>query len=748
MIRNALLLVAPAALAVLSAVAEEPPFSIEEALSFPHPTGLVAAPSGDRAAWVSQQEGVRNVWVAEGPGWQARSLTEYAEDDGQAISDLAFTPDGSRILFVRGGRPNSQGELPNPASNPDGVERTLLIVPFDGTAPPRALAETGVFEVFPDGERVVFIKDEQIWITALAGPPSADESAEKAPAEPEDAAEETPQAVAEGTDERPSGKQSGEQSGAGEKEEAAARQLFEVRRGVAAFSVAPDGTRIAFVSERGDHAFVGVYDIERKTMTWLDPSVDRDGAPTWSPDSKAVAFLRRPNEKQVLPFMPRREGLPWSIRVGDPETGNTREIFRADQGPGSAFGAGYWFVGDRLWWGAEDRIVFPWEKTGWLHLWSVSSDGGAPVDLTPGEGEVQHAELSPDGRAMLYASNHGDPDVRHLWQAPVVGGEPERLTRGDGIEWAPRRTAASGTLVYLAAGARRPARPEAMVDGARRAFGPSVPERFPASEFVVPETVTFPAADGMTIHGQLFAPPSRCQEGPHPGLLFFHGGSRRQMMPGFHPSGYYSNAYAFNQTMAARCFVVVSVNYRSGVGYGMEFREALDYGARGASEYRDVVGAGLYLAGRADVDRARIGLWGGSYGGYLTALGLARASEMFAAGVDLHGVHDWNVVIDNFVPAYDPGTREAFARLAYESSPMAYISSWKSPVLLIHGDDDRNVPFSESVDLAEALRRQGTPVEALVFPDEVHGFLLHRNWLSAYRAAATFLARELGADEQ
>ena len=156
-----------------------------------------------------------------------------------------------------------------------------------------------------------------------------------------------------------------------------------------------------------------------------------------------------------------------------------------------------------------------------------------------------------------------------------------------------------------------------------------------------------------------------------------------------------------------------------------------------------MIGGGLYLASRADVDENRIGLWGGSYGGFLTAMGLARAPELFTAGVDLHGVHDWNVVIGNFESNYDPQAREEFARLAAASSPMSDLSSWRAPVLLIHGDDDRNVPFSESVSLTEALRRQGTPVELLVFPDEVHGFLLHRNWVAAYEASAAVLEREL-----
>ena len=269
-----------------------------------------------------------------------------------------------------------------------------------------------------------------------------------------------------------------------------------------------------------------------------------------------------------------------------------------------------------------------------------------------------------------------------------------------------------------------------------------MPDAFPFESLVEPEQVTFRSEDGMLIHGQLFRPTAA--EGRRPAAIFFHGGSRRQMLLGWHYLRYYHNTYALNQYLASRGYVVLSVNYRSGTGYGLEFREALNYGARGASEYRDVIAAGRYLAERDDVDPSRVALWGGSYGGYLTALGLARNSDMFAAGVDIHGVHDWNVVIRNFVPSYQPERREAFARLAFESSPMAWIDGWRSPVLLIHGDDDRNVPFSESVDLIESLRSRGVEVEQVVFPDEVHGFLLHRNWLEAFERAAAFLDAHLG----
>jgi len=127
----------------------------------------------------------------------------------------------------------------------------------------------------------------------------------------------------------------------------------------------------------------------------------------------------------------------------------------------------------------------------------------------------------------------------------------------------------------------------------------------------------------------------------------------------------------------------------------------------------------------------------------LTALALARSSDLYAAGVDLHGVHDWNEELKNWSPTYDPAAHSDAARLAWESSPLASVKNWRSPVLLIHGDDDRNVPFSQSVDLADALRKQGVQFEELIFPDEIHDFLLYRDWVAAYTAAANFLDKHL-----
>ncbi len=234
-------------------------------------------------------------------------------------------------------------------------------------------------------------------------------------------------------------------------------------------------------------------------------------------------------------------------------------------------------------------------------------------------------------------------------------------------------------------------------------------------------------------------PPAPAPTNRIPAVIFFHGGSRRQMLLGWHYMDYYNNSYAMNQYLASLGYIVLSVNYRSGIGYGLDFREALNYGATGASEFNDVLGAGLYLRGRPDVDPKRIGLWGGSYGGYLTALGLARASDLFAAGVDFHGVHDWSAELASDGRTLDPAT----SRLAFESSPLASVSTWRSPVLLIHGDDDRNVPFHQTVALVEALRKQGVEFQELIFPDEIHGFLTEKRWIQAYHAAAEFLGAHL-----
>lgn len=668
-------------------------FTLEQVLSAPFPTSLVAAPTGARIAWVLNAEGVRNIWVAEGPQFEARQLTAYTEDDGRDLSDLSFTPDGHAVVFVRGGDANRQGEFPNPTSEPSGATQDIWIVPF-ATGGALRLAEGHSPLASPSGDGIAFLKRGEVWAVTR-----------------EDSTQ--------------------------------ARKLFEMRGSAGQLRFSPDGGLLAFVSSRSDHSFVGVYDLAQQRLRYLDPAVDRDGDPVWSPDGRRIAFLRLPHERDRLPFFPRRRAEPWSIRVVDLNSGEARTVFRAERGQGSAFRGVA--AANQLLWTEGDWLVFPWELTGWTNLYAVPAGGGRGRPVTPGDFEVEHVVLSPDRRTIVYSSNEGDIDRRHLSRVSVRSWEAEGVTTGSGIEWSPVVTGDGRAIAFLASDAQTPAHAAVLADKeARRPLAPgTLPRDFPSQALVEPQPVVFGAEDGIRVHAQLFVPRNVRAGERRPAVLFFHGGSRRQMLLGWHYMGYYHHAYALNQYLANRGYVVLSVNFRSGIGYGMEFREAVDYGAAGASEFRDVLAAAAYLKTRADVDPARVGLWGGSYGGYLTALGLARASNVFAAGVDIHGVHDWNVVIKNFAPAYDRTARPDVARRAFAASPLADVATWRSPVLVIHGDDDRNVPFSETVDLVEALRAQGVEVEQLVFPDEVHGFLLHRNWLAAYRAAAGFFDRRL-----
>jgi len=667
-------------------------FTLQQVLSAPFSTNLKAAPKGSTFLWVADQEGKRNIWVADAaPGAPpAHRVTPYLADEGLEIDNIAWTPDAQSIVFVRGGdfEHPGRGAAPNPADIPSGVEQTIYIVGAAG-GEPRKLAEGRAPAISPDGKTVAFLAKEQIWSIALA-----DSTAKPT-------------------------------------------QLFHARGTIGPPIWSPDGNSVAFTSSRGDHGFIGIYSLAGKSLSYLDASTDSDRDPTWSPDSKSLAFIRIATETGSAGgglARPRRSGTPWSIRVADVNTTIGHEIWQAPKGKGSVFHP--LATEDQLFWSAHGHIIFPSEADGWQHLYSIPVAGGPAVLLTPGDFEVEHAAFAEDRTSIAFSSNQGDIDRRHVWQVSADGpANLHQLTHGEGIEVFPA-IASNGTVAVLHSDARIPMHPSVVASSGelRDLASELVPKDFPAAKLVVPQQVIFAAADGMPIHGQLFLPPSLSDGKKHPALVFFHGGSRREMLLGWHYMDYYNNAYAMNQYLASIGYIVLSANYRSGIGYGLDFREALNYGASGASEFNDVQGAGLYLHNRPDVDGARIGAWGGSYGGYLTALALARSSDLFAAGVDFHGVHDWN--LQSAAPA-EPDV----ARLAFESSPLASVKTWRSPVLLIQGDDDRNVPFASTVKMAAALRAQGVEYEEHIFPDEIHGFLLHRSWLTAYALTADFFNR-------
>ena len=713
--------------------------SIDSYLAPGYPFELVAAKKADRIAWLVYERGMRNVYTAAPPAFTPVRLTRHLDDDGIDLTDLRISDDGTIVTFVRGHAPNRAGWVANPLSNPDGADRTIWAARTSG-GPAWKIAEGGAPALSPDGRAVLYVKDNQIYRAAvLPVPASNSASADK------------PFITAWGENGSP--------------------------------RWSPDGTKIAFVSERGDHTLIGIYDVARRAVSWVSPSVDHDTSPSWSADSKRLAFIRRPGTPFGLQRQPGGTGIgnpsgPAANRPGGAQGGQGGQR-RGDAPPiessipglaRATFRGGYTFS---LWvadipgalsrddgsiespahefWHAPPNdepfervnaiefagrhVIFQAEPEEWIRYYSVPVDVGAaePLALTPGDGMVEAVALSSDGATLYYATNAGDIDRRHLWKVPIAGGAAVQITSGDEIETYPVVLASGTRVASLTAAAARP-QSVAIVDasgGKPNVIFPTLSPSFPAAAHVVPQNVTLTAEDGVKFNNQLFLPKGMRPGEKRPAVIFVHGGPSRQMLLGYHYRHFYHLAYGVNQWLASQGYVVLSVNYRRGIGYGRSFRTAANTGGQGNAEYRDVLAAGKYLQTRDDVERERIGIWGLSYGGVLTAQALARNSDIFKVGVDLAGVHLWGSSIE-------PDS------VSFQSSAVGAIATWKSPVLLLHGDDDRNVAFAQTTGLVQLLRAHNVEHELIVFPDDVHDSLLYKRWIYTFDRTLAFVQKHIG----
>ncbi len=695
-------------------------FTVKDILSAPYPENLTAG--SNLFAWTLNDQGARNIWVASGPDFTPVQVTPYTGDNGIKLKSLVATADDAYIIYVRGGSSmqlettdivsgptggvgvyRSGAATPsNPANNPVETERAIWAVSVKGGTPWKLAKGTNPV-LSPDGSAVMFTSHGQFFEVAFN--PSG------------------PNAM---PDPKP---------------------LFTIQGSNQSGRWSPDGETLMFVSDRDSHSLIGLYHRKTAKIQWIMPGVDRDMSPVWSPDGSKIAFARVPGKKKHEMFDLTKE-FRFAICVADVKTGKGEVIWQTPETGGWA----QWYppyadwFGSALRWTKTNRLLFYSEHQGRLHIYSTPPSGGELKDLTPGESQVWGSALSPDGGTLYYSTNRNSLDYRHIWKTPAGGGTTVPVTKGDSVETNPVILGNDGVLAYRRATGTIPQAVTVQNTGADKfhVISPNtLPANFPDT-LVNPSQMIFPS-DNFQIHCQLFMPEKAKPGNNLPAVLFVHGGPFRQMLLGWSQRPSYSKTYAMNQYLASKGYVVLSVNFRSGTGYGRAFRMAAHQGPRGASEYRDIQAALAHLSRLPEVDPEKIGIWGESCGGYLTALSLSRNSDLFAAGVALAGIYDFSFRATNMsVPGGEWGLKSAEdLELAFQSSPVADVKYWKSPVLLVHGDDDRSVIFGQTVNLVQDLRQRGVHTELIVLPGEDHDFVLHKNWVSTLEAAGAFFDRVL-----
>lgn len=671
--------------------------SVADVLSAPFVDNVTASPDGTILVWKVDASGVRNLYT--NAGGTIHQITAYTKDDGQDIDQVQVLPSNDAVVYLHGGvEDNAGGKNPNPLSLVPPPVRSIELASMHGGAPVE-IARGSSVTLSPRGDSVA-VTDTQ---GALSVVPL----------------------VKNGTDYT-----------------AGTPVPLPIRGAVSDLVWSPDGSKIAFTDTRDDHSFIVIYTPATHSYVYASPDFTQDDFAAWSPDGTRVAFIRMPGrmigetvyDESTFESNDASK-TPWSIWVANAASGAARRIWTAHPGMAHAFYPSS--SAAQLWWMRGDRIAFTWEGDGWAHLYDVPSTGGAATRLTTGAFEVETVVESLDRSELLYATNEGAIDERHIWSVDLRG-TPRERTHGPSNQWAPTPLAHGG-FAYVDGWYAAP--PVLTIAGAspKRLVAVATPPNYPQSRMVRPQLITYRSPDGWIIHAQLLVP--RGGAAKHPAIVFDHGGPPRQMLGGFHYMEPYTHLYEMNQYLVNRGFVVLSINYRLGTMYGYTFRNPPHAGWHGGAEYQDVLAGAKWLQRQPYVDRNRIGIYGLSYGGLLTALALAKNSDVFKVGADFAGVHDWPTLFDHDY-GHPIGTPEQ-RKIAHLSTAEGYLNQWRSPVFIEQGDDDRNVAFSQGVDLATKLRSRGVTVQTQVFPNETHENQVWSHLVEQYRAAADFLARYL-----
>ena len=448
-------------------------------------------------------------------------------------------------------------------------------------------------------------------------------------------------------------------------------------------------------------------EVQRETAQPKDRDVSVQ-SPVWSEDGKrAFVFVRSSDNKDAWIF------------AFDPATPKGRQIAAIhDDAWVRTFG-----VPGPGWLGDNQTIWYGSEATGFMHLYAVPYDGGKPRALTSGNFEVDDATLSKDKKTFYLTTSEGSPYERHLWSMPAIGGARRKLTTGVGDHEAvvsPDGAVIADVFSYT----NRP--PELFVASKRVTTSPD--PQFATHAWLDVPIVDVPARDAAKVPARIYKPANYARGGK--AVIFVHGaGYLQNVHRGW--STYYRE-YMFHHVLMERGYLVLDLDYRASRGYGRDWRTAI-YRYMGGKDLDDHIDAARWLAREHGVDPKKIGIYGGSYGGFITLMAMFTQPDVFAAGAALRPVTDWahyNHPYTSGILNIPQSDAEAFRR----SSPIYFAEGLKGKLLICHGMVDTNVHYQDSVRLAQRLielRKENW--ELASYPVENHGFVEPTSWADEYK---------------
>ncbi|AXC15390.1 peptidase S9, prolyl oligopeptidase active site region [Acidisarcina polymorpha] len=467
-------------------------------------------------------------------------------------------------------------------------------------------------------------------------------------------------------------------------------------------------------------------------------SSDRfDPNPAWSPDGKSISYT----ERSRAFFSGKLKLIGFNSATGTTD-GSARDLYIAKNDRGGA-----WAVNTVAWSPDSTTLAVVLQETGWDKIFLISAAGlDQPKQLTTGESEDENPVYSPDGSMIAFVSNRDLPEERHIWIVPVKGGAPRRLTHEPGIEGTPQWSPDSKTLYFSRGTALRTASTySASINGGGdlRPIEPPAVSIYEQAGLPPPEVAHFSGKDGLPLAGILYRPLGFKPGVKYPAVIWAHGGPEGQDVLGLSP---------WSLFLAQRGFLVFEPNFRGSTGYGEKFRN-LNVEDSGGGEIDDIGAAVGYLVQQGLGDPKRVAIGGGSHGGTVVANAVTKLPDTFAAGLELFGVVDRALFLQytnrNSKIRWETkmgGTPEEKPAVYRKANILPDVDKIRTPLLIMHGEEDPQVPPQESAEFVEALKKGGKTYDYVTYPREGHGFQEREHRLDAYRKQLAFLEKYLQPD--